>query len=181
VLLAVRREKIESLLDRHAFIVQVNWDGRTESAQISEVQLDALGEQIQHVDFLRISLRETVTVSVPIELHGEAAGVTAGGVLDVRQHSLEVECLPTAIPERLRVEISGLQIGDSLRVADIQFPEGTRPVGEPELVVVTVAAPSEVEEEAEAPPEELRAGPEVIGREVAKEEAGGEAESGPEN
>ena len=169
VLLTVRRASLEDLLAERAMIVQVNWDGEQESAQIKEVQYDALGDDIVHVDFVRISLTEAVTVSVPVEPHGDAVGVEQGGMLDLRQHELEVECLPTAIPEKLRVEIAELDIGDILRVSDVEFPEGVRPTAHPETVVLTIVRPAEVvEEEPEVPPEEIAAEPELIGREAAE-------------
>lgn len=178
VLLSVRHSDIEKLLEAHTFVVQVNWGSRRESAQIKEIQYDHLGDHIVHVDLLRISLTETVTVSIPVEVHGEAAGVTEGGMLDLRLHELDVECLPAAIPEKLRVEVADLGIGADLRVGDIEFPEGVKPVADPDTLVVVIAAPAEVlEEEAEELPEGLLAEPEVISREAPEEEAAGEGGS----
>lgn len=177
VLLNVRLSDVEKIVKARTFIVQVSWDGQRESAQIRELQYDALGDHVMHVDFVRISLTETVTVSVPVEPHGEAAGVAEGGVLDLREHELDVECLPTAIPEKLRVEVAHLGIGDDVRVRDIAFPEGVEPVAEPDLLVAVLAPPAEVlEEEAEVLPEEAIAQPEVISRQADE----GEAEGGPE-
>lgn len=176
VLLSVSRGAMEKLLAARAFIVQVNWDGQQETAQVKEVQLDALGDMIEHVDFMRISLTETIAVSVRVEAHGEPAGLAEGGVLTVREHELEVECLPTAIPEKIRIEVAQLGIGDDLRVGEIQFPEGVRPTADPDMVVAAVVMPTELPaEETEGLPEEGVAEPEVIGR-PAKEEAEGEAE-----
>ncbi|MHC4592923.1 MAG: 50S ribosomal protein L25 [Planctomycetota bacterium] len=139
-----------------------------------DLQYDPLGDHVIHVDLARISLSETVTVSVPIETHGEAAGVAEGGVLDLQLHELEVECLPTAIPEKLRVEVAELGIGEHLRVGDIQLPEGVTPAADVEAVVVAVTPPVEIEEEeAEELAEEAITEPEVIGREAA----GGEPEA----
>ncbi len=177
VLLNVRLSDVEKIVKARTFIVQVSWDGQRESAQIRELQYDALGDQVMHVDFVRISLTETVTVSVPVEPHGEAAGVAEGGVLDLREHELDVECLPTAIPEKLRVEVAHLGIGDDVRVRDIAFPEGVEPIAEPDLLVAVLAPPAEVlEEEAEVLPEEAIAEPEVISRQADE----GEVEGGPE-
>jgi large subunit ribosomal protein L25 len=177
VLLSVRRSDVEELLREHAVIVSVKWDSRAESAQLKAAQLDALGDHVLHLDFVRISLTETVTVSVPVDVHGEPPGVDEGGVLELRLHELEVQCLPAAIPEGIRVEVGELQIGESLRIGDVRFPEGVEPTGEPEAVVVTVTAPmatEEEEEEAEEFPLEAAAEPEVIGRRAAEEEEGPE-------
>ncbi|MFO8008447.1 MAG: 50S ribosomal protein L25 [Candidatus Brocadiia bacterium] len=170
VLLTLREQDVEELVEEHAFIVQVSWDGVQENAQIKEVQYDALGDEIVHVDLVRISLTEHIVVSVPVETHGDAVGVTEGGVLETVQHDLEVQCLPMAIPDSIIVEVSELAIGDNLTVGDLQFPEGVEPVTDAETVVVTVVPPSELEEEEEAP-EELLLEPELIG---AEEEEGEE-------
>lgn len=175
VLLSVTRRDVEKLLAARAFIVQVNWDGRHEAAQVKEIQFDALGGFIEHIDFARISLTETITVRVRVEPHGEPVGLAEGGLLAVREHELEVACLPTAIPEKLRIEVSNLAIGDTLRVGDIQFPEGVTPTADPEMAVVAVVAPAELPaEEAVGLPEEAQAEPEVIGRKAGEEEAEGE-------
>jgi len=177
ILLSVNRKDVEKLLATRAFIVRVNWDGREEAAQVKEIQFDALGDLIEHIDFARISLTETITVRVRVEPHGDPVGLAEGGILAVREHELEVTCLPTAIPERIRVEVSSLAIGDTLRVRDVQFPEGVTPTADPEMAVVAVVAPVELPaEEAVGLPEEAQVEPEVIGRKAAEEEAEAEGE-----
>jgi large subunit ribosomal protein L25 len=170
VVLSVRVADIETLLEEHAHIVRLVWDGHQDNAQIRDVDYDALGDNILHLNLVRISMSETVTVSIPVDLHGEPAGVTEGGVMELLQYAVEVECLPTAIPDEIRVEVGQLAIGDSLRIEDIVFPEGVTPTEDPEAVVVVIVPPEEEEEEEEAP-EELLAEPEVIGRAAEEEEA----------
>jgi large subunit ribosomal protein L25 len=170
VLLSMKRRELEHVIEGHNFIVCIAWDGQQDNAQVREIQYDALGDHIVHVDFMRISLTETVTVSVPVETHGDAAGVAEGGILDVIMHELEIECLPTAIPESIRVEVAELGIADSLRVADISLPEGVTATADPEAVVVNVAPPAEEEEEEVAGLAEEGLEPEVIGREEGEEE-----------
>jgi len=175
ILLSISRRDVEKLLASRVVIVEVNWDGRREAAQVKEIQFDAVGDLVEHVDFARISLTETINVRVRIETHGDPVGVAEGGVLALREHELEVACLPTAIPERIRVEVSALAIGDTLRVRDIQFPEGVAATADPDMAVVAVEAPVELPaEEAAGLPEEAQVEPEVIGRKAAEEE--GEAE-----
>jgi large subunit ribosomal protein L25 len=177
VLLSLRRADIDKLIEDHQFIVQVDWDGKRESAQIRELQYDALGDHIVHVDFVRISLTENVTVSVPVEAHGDAAGVDEGGTLELHLHELEIECLPMAIPERLRVEVGHLGINDAVRIGEIQLPEGVAAVGDPEEVVVSVAPPVEIEEEEAEGLAVEAAEPELIGRPPEDEEAAGEGDA----
>ncbi len=137
---------------------------------IKEIQLDPVTDSIKHVDFNAISLTEKIKVKVPLHVKGEAPGVKEGGILDVVHHEIEVECLPTEIPERLGADISALKIGEAIHVREIVFPSGVQPQLEPDEVVVAIHAPK-AEEVAAA--EEAPAEPEVIGKK--KEEEGAEA------
>ena len=110
--LSLSRDEIEGLIQSHTSVLQVAWDGQSDAAQVREVQYDALGDRIMHVDFMRISLTETITVSVPVEVHGEAVGLAAGGVQELRLHEIEVECLPGNIPADIEVSVLELGIGD---------------------------------------------------------------------
>jgi len=168
VLLTLRRADVEQLVEDNAILVHVSWDGQEENAQIKQIQYDALGDDVQHVDLVRISLTETVTVAVPVETHGDAAGESEGGVLELVTRAIQVECLPTAIPEQIDVEVEELQIGDNLTVGDLSFPEGVTPVTHLGTVVVTVVPPLGLTEEEEEP-EELLLEPELIGREAEGE------------
>jgi large subunit ribosomal protein L25 len=176
VMLALPAGAIEQAIADRALVLKVVWDGREDTAQIKEVQYDAVGDGLLHVDLARISLTEKLTVTVPVKTHGEARGVTEGGVLELIEFELEVECLPTDIPENIRVEVADLGIGGSLTIADLVFPEGVVPLGEPDAVVVSVVEPIEEPAEAEVAPEQLITEPEVIGREAKPEEAEEEAE-----
>ena len=173
IMLTLDEHDVEQLIDRHALIWMVELDGQTTPVQIKEVQYDALGEQVLHADLGRISLDETVTVAVSVETEGEAIGVREeGGLLEIILHELDVECLPTDIPESISADVSELAIGDDLRVGELTFPEGVEPVDEPDTVVVTCTPPMEMvsEEEEEELAEEFMAEPEVIGAEEEEEE-----------
>ncbi len=173
VMLAVDEDEIEELLARHALIWQINVDGESTPVQLKEVQYDALGEKVLHADLGRISLSETVEVAVSVETEGEPIGVREeGGVLEVVRHEIDVECLPTEIPENITVDVSELDIGDDLRIHDLDLPEEVEAVGEPHTVIVTCVPPMEMvgEEEEEALTEEFMAEPEVIGAEEEEEE-----------
>ncbi len=136
---------------------------------IKEIQLDPVTDSIKHVDFNAISLTEKIKVKVPLHVKGEAPGLKEGGILDVVHHEIEVECLPTQIPERLDADISTLKIGDAIHIKEIVFPSGVQPQLGPDEVVVAIHAPK-AEEVAAA--EEAPAEPEVIGKK--KEEEGEE-------
>lgn len=173
VMLTIDEEDIEELLERHALIWQLEMDGESTPVQIKEVQYDPFGEQVLHADLGRISLSETVEVAVSIETEGEAVGVREeGGVLEVVRHEMDVECLPTDIPDEITVDVSELTIGDDLRVRDLDLPEAVTPVEESHTVIVTCVPPMEMvaEEEEDALTEEFMAEPEVIGAEEDEDE-----------
>jgi len=168
--LSLDLEQIEGLIQAHTFIIRVTWDGQSENVQIKAAQFDALGDHIIHVDLTRISLTEMITVSVPVLMHGEPAAVADGGVLEQLLHEIQVDCLPTAVPEQIRVEVGELALHERLTLGDIVFPDGVRPTADPETPVVVVASATEEVEEEEALEALEAAAPEVIGREAEQEE-----------
>lgn len=130
-------------------------------ALIQEVQHDPLKKDILHVDFQAISATEKIVAEVPIVAAGEAIGVrTYGGLLEHILRSFEVECYPKDLPQVVEVDVSNLNVGDSLHVKDLPLPEGVVAVTDSEQTVVAVVEPRVEAEEpvaAEAP-----AAPEVI-------------------
>jgi large subunit ribosomal protein L25 len=135
---------------------------------IKEIQREPIKNGILHVDFNEISLTETLKVNVPLTTHGEAVGVKAdGGILEHVMWELQVECLPTNIPEKITVEVSGMKIGDAVYVKDITVPEGVKVLTDPELIAIIVKPPKveapkeEVAGEAPAEPELIRKKKEV--------------------
>ncbi len=129
---------------------------------IREVQHHPVRGDILHVDFNQISLTEKLQVSVPVKVKGEAPGVKEEGVLEHILWEVEVECLPTKIPENIEVDISNLNIGDSIYAKDLQPPEGVKVLTDPESIVISVAAPRTEEVPEEVAPEEEMAEPEVL-------------------
>lgn len=185
--LQVDRRQLEQLLGRISVentLVDLEVEGReTQKVLIREVQKHPWRPQLLHVDFFHIRADEKVRVEVPLRLVGTPAGVrNSGGILQQSRHEIEVECLPHEIPEYFEIDVSGLEIGDSLHVADLNTG-GVRPLEELDLTLCTVlppaVIPAEEEEEAlaEAELEELE--PEVIrrAREEEEEEEGEDEES----
>jgi large subunit ribosomal protein L25 len=130
-------------------------------ALIQEVQHHPLRPELLHVDFHAVSATEKITSEVPIEAVGDALGVrTFGGLLEHSLRTLEVECFPQDLPEIVRIDVSNLNIGESLHVRDIPLPSGVESLTPADLTVVSVVASrvgEEVTETAETP-----AAPEVI-------------------
>jgi large subunit ribosomal protein L25 len=126
-----------------------------------------------HVDFIQVRRGEKVHVQVSVRLVGEAPGVREGGIADQDLYQLNVEAEVTAVPEAIEADVSGLAIGDVLRVADLKAPGGAVILDDPEAVVVSVAAPT-----VEAEPEvaEGEEGEAAEGGEGATAEDAGEGE-----
>lgn len=137
-------------------------DGDTKTALIQEVQHHPVTGAIMHLDLHAVSMDELLTAEVAVETTGEAEGVkTGGGVLEVILRTLEIECLPGDLPEAITVDVSALNIGDSIHVGALTLPKGVTVLNDATLTVVSVAAPTVVEETAPSTAE-TGAQPEVI-------------------
>jgi large subunit ribosomal protein L25 len=150
---------------------------------IKEIQVHPVNDEILHVDFNEISLTKRIEVKVPIAGSGECFGVKQeGGTLEQILWEIEVECLPTQIPEKLTVDISNLKIGDTIHVKDLVIPEGVNIKHDAEAIVFSVAQPfkEEVagEEAIEGAPGAIE--PEVIKKEKKVAEEGEAQEGKPE-
>jgi len=156
-------------------------DRKERTVVVKEVQRDPTKDTILHLDFQEISLTETLKVKVPIAAKGEPVGVKQeGGILQHLLWELDIECLPTNIPEKIEIDISNLKIGDAIHVGDIVPPEGVKILNESETVVFSVEHPKKVEEVVAAPAEGVVEEPELIKKvKPAEEEEIKEAEKPP--
>ena len=171
------KKELVTQLNRGAHLFELGVDGKSETCLVKEVQYDHLGAEVLHVDFARVSLDETVDVTVPLELKGEPKGEEEGGVLQQIIAELEVTCRVTDIPDMIRHNVSDMALNDVLHIKDIKLPEGVKCNQDEDLIVATV---KEIQEEA--PAEVAEAGPaepEVIGRKP-EDEAAAEGEAAPE-
>jgi large subunit ribosomal protein L25 len=144
--------------------LEIAGEGSSRTALVQEVQHSPVGGDIRHVDFHAISMDEMIQAEVPLEATGTAVGVkTFGGLLEQSLRALAIECLPANLPDRITVDVSQLNIGDSIHVRDIQFPQGVTPKVQPDLTAFSVVAPVVEEEPVAAEAEAAAAaGPEVI-------------------
>ena len=118
-------------------------------ALVQEVQHHPLSGKVLHVDFHEVAENEKVTVFVPVETTGEAAGVkTGGGTLEHVMHKLKLRCLPKDLPDQILIDVAVLEIGKSIHLGEIKAPEGVEILGDKSRAVVTVAAPRAEEEVA---------------------------------
>lgn len=129
-------------------LIQVNiphlrWNGK---ALLREVQSHPWKPLLYHLSFFSVAAQESLDVVVPLHFVGDAAGVKAGGVLDTVVTELQIRCAPGNIPESIEIDVSNLELGDSLRVSDLVLPEGVTPLIEQNETVVAIATQTATEE-----------------------------------
>jgi large subunit ribosomal protein L25 len=180
-LTAVDFKKVLAHTHSENILIDLNVQGderAKRTALIQEVQHHALSGKVLHVDFHEVFENEKVTVTVPVETFGEAAGVKAGGILEHLLFRIKVRGLPKDLPEVVRLDVSNLEVGRGIHIGEIALPNGVDAVGDKKITVVMVAsAPTEAEEAAEtAAAAEAPAEPEMIKEKKAEE--GAEAAEG---
>ncbi len=159
VALELRLKTLYDSLKHHAgehLMVELDLEGHKKpvAALMREVQHHPVTGEIMHVDFHKVSLRRRISIEVPLAFVGVPAGVrNQGGILDHVLREVEIECLPTNLPERLEVDVSGLGVGQSIHVGDLVFEKG-RILTDASLIVATVLAPRVTVEAAPAAEEE---------------------------
>src|SRR5881227_216108 len=143
------------------------------TALVQEVQHSPVRGDILHIDFHAISMDETIQAEVPLEPIGVPNGVkNFGGLLEQSLRALAIECLPRDLPDRITVDVSQLNIGDSIHVRDIQLPPGVTPKVQLDLTAFSLLEPVVEEERAPTETEAAAAGPEVITEKKEEGEAG---------
>ncbi|MEK6528052.1 MAG: 50S ribosomal protein L25 [Nitrospirota bacterium] len=147
-------------------------------ALIKDYQLDPVKNELLHVDFIEISLKKKIKLTVPIVITKEPIGVKNGGILQQQMREVKVECLPTQIPDGIEVDASSLDIGHSLHVSDLVIKEGVKILSEPQEVILSVIAPAVEEVAPVAPAAEEIKEPELVKKTKTKEEEAEEAPKG---
>lgn len=149
------------------FTLKVEGQDKDFQCVIRELQTEPVLGNLLHADFQGVKLGEKLTLTVPIHLDGTAPGVKAGGIMEFLIREVEVECLPKDIPDSLVVDISQLEIGDSIRVKDIEH-ENVRILDDPEETILLIEH-SKIIKELEAAEAEAEAAAEMV--ELEGEEA----------
>jgi large subunit ribosomal protein L25 len=147
--------------------------GAAQKCLVRDDQWDTLGKEVVHVDFERVSADERIHLTIPVKLKGTAPGVGSGSVLSHHLHELELECLASAIPDVITVNITDLKLGQAIHVKELQLPEGVKALDDPDEVVVAIVAQQAQPVEPLVPTEPGAAEPEVI---TARKAAEGEGE-----
>jgi large subunit ribosomal protein L25 len=162
VLLSVNKSDLEQVFKKGGIgqvilylIIQKNGETTTRPAMIKELQTHPVSRNFIHIDFYEIKMDQKITAKIPVVTTGIAKGVELGGMLQIIRRELEVECLPLAVPEFIEIDISDLDIGDSIHVGDIRVEGEIEFLEDDNYTVVTVLSPKlEEEEEEEAEEEE---------------------------
>jgi large subunit ribosomal protein L25 len=179
------KDPVSIEVDRRTFVAALNTDagmnvllgiqldGKSETALTKELQVDPVAGTVLHADFLRVDVTQAIEVSVPVHTVGDSPGVKEGGVLDQTLHEVTISVRPDQVPESIDADISGLNIGDSLRVGDLTGGDAFEIVTDAEENVLAITAPIS---EAELEALEAEAG---IVQEPTDEEEAAAAEAGP--
>jgi large subunit ribosomal protein L25 len=153
VAITVDRKAVSELVQksehgvRSVFLLKMAGSDQQRHAMIKEITINPISRQMQHIDFVRVVMDELIKVVVPIHINGTAIGVKEGGLLDFQVRELHIECMPTAIPDSIEVDVAPLGSHDYYRVKDLKLPEGAKVLDDPERVVVGVThARAEVSE-----------------------------------
>ena len=168
IVYGAKKEPVKVTIDVTAFDKVIRDNGTTglffdldiegetgRSVMLKEIQMDPFGLRYLHIDFHEIDMDETVSIVVPVETEGNSAGVKEGGMLQIIRRDLEVICKPKDTPESVKLDISGLEIGDAIHVADIDLGSDIEIPFDTNFTVITIVPPEtdsdddEGEEEAE--------------------------------
>jgi large subunit ribosomal protein L25 len=151
--------------------LDVEGEKREVRALLRDVQRHPSRQHVLHVDLLQIHKGEKVQVSIPVRLVGSAPGVRAGGLLQHATTDIEIRCVADNIPEHIDVDVSALEIGDSVHVRDLVVPAGTEVLEDGDRTICSLAPPAVAVAEEEAEEPEVETGePEVIRRAREEEE-----------
>ncbi|MEO8454561.1 MAG: 50S ribosomal protein L25/general stress protein Ctc [Sphingomicrobium sp.] len=159
-------------------VIMIDYKGKPHRTLPKAVDFHPVSSRPIHVDFLRIGEHTMLTVAIPVRFDNEeeSPGLKRGGVLNVVQHELQLVCDAASIPNEIHIDLTGLEIGDTVHISQVKLPEGTKSAIEDEdFTVATIVAPSamKAEEEETAPEGEV---PTVEGEEAEGGEAEGESE-----
>lgn len=166
VSLSIPKDEVSAVVRHGGRLVDLTGDV-TETALIRQVQWDAFGINVIHVDLSRVSAGETVDITLPIEMKGTAPGSREGGLVELVKHEARIRCPVLAIPEKLLININDLHLDQVLELKAVTLPEGASLLTDPEEVVVHCVTPKEEVEPAAGAAEPGE--PEVIARKKAEE------------
>lgn len=127
----------------HVFDLKIAADSgeETKPALVWKVEHHPTKPRITHVDFYGVDLSKIIRVHIPVEVTGKSKGQVKGGALEIHRESIEVSCLPLAIPDKVVIDITNLDVNESVQVADVVLPEGVKAVYEDNFAILAVIMP----------------------------------------
>ncbi|MEW6557100.1 MAG: 50S ribosomal protein L25 [Elusimicrobiota bacterium] len=167
ITLTINANQFVSLVAKAGYNAIINLllpDKSAKTVLIKEIQKNVVTRKISHIDFYLVSMEKKIEVAIPVVLVGESPGVKAGGVCDHIIRELKIKCLPTEIPEKISVDISNLETGQTVLVKDLILPENIELLVAADQIVVNIVSPTILEEVAPGAPVETAGEPEVIGK-----------------
>lgn len=171
VLLSVNISDIDRVLKKGRIgqvllnlVIQNNGETSTKTVMVKELQLHPVSRNFLHIDFYEVAMDRKIMVNVPVTTTGKAKGVEVGGILQIIRRELEVQCLPLDVPKSIEIDITDLDIGDSIHVGDITWQSEIEFLGDENFTVVTIVTPK-IEEEEEPVEEEEEEGEAAIAEE----------------
>ena len=170
--LQIDKKKLYHAMSSGQHVFEVEMNGATQYVTIKGIQYHPVTDEVLHIDLMQVNMTEKMKFTIPISLEGEAEGVKEGGVLSQILTTIDVNCLPTSVPDNILVDISNMELNSNKTVADIvNIPEGVEILSDPESTIATLAPPKEEEEPVV---EDLEEGEELL---EGEESADGEAPS----
>ncbi len=150
--IAVNAAELEKILRENGLntVITISLEGKKVNTLIKEYQSDTFTRNLTHVEFLSVDMNEETEVEAEVTLIGESAGVKAGGVLAQNLYTVVVSATPDKLPERVEIDVTSLELGDSLTVADLPKNDEYTIVTDPEEQIVAVTEPQEISEDEEA-------------------------------
>jgi len=173
ILLSVNPKDVEQILKKVSSgsavlnLVIENGKAVTKSVMIKELQAHPVSGKFLHIDFYEIDMERKINVSVPVVVKGQSKGVELGGLLQIIRREIEVYCLPNEIPHSIEIDVTDLDIGDSVHVDEIKLEGDVELAGDVNFTVVTVVSPK-AEAAREEEEEALEEGAEEEGEEAAE-------------
>ena len=195
--ISIEKKSIKNILNSDSFlstVVELDIDGQKQKALPREVAYHVVSDEPLHIDFMRIVTGTKIVIELPVQFinHAESPGLKRGGVLNIVRRKVELKAPADKIPDDIIIDLSGLDIGTSIKISTVKLPEGVSPtITDRDFVIATVAAPTvikEPEKPAEAAAEAAAEGetpaegaaPAKEGEAVKKEDKGGDKKTTPE-
>ena len=138
--LSIDSRAVAKMVDHGHYVVALS-GAVSQTAMIKEVQWDAFGSRILHIDLARVDASETIEVSLPLQMKGEAPGASLGGMVTQLVHDLKISCPATNLPDYLEVSIDNLQLDGGITASEVVLPEGASLVGNPKETVISCPPP----------------------------------------